>query len=391
MLKKIVVLTMMICCAKGAFCAPSRQDLEAIQTQHMHEKQLQTQMQEKAQNLATQVSSVQKQMVKTANQIQNNEEILTTLEHELKDLESDKKQLEKRLFARENQMTILMSGLQKMAVYPPESVFFAPQNPVDNLRSSLILQSTKQPLKATADNLREQLMKLASLQAAIKSQALQIKTTASELHQKQQQMEKLFNQKSILQAHFESESLDAKKNAEDLAKRAKNLEDLITKLEKEREVQLKKMAKAANKQKPVLSVSQPASVIGAFAKSKGSLPLPARGRIVHRYGDATIGGGSAKGITMQTRPAAQVVAPFDGTVLFAGYFKDYGNLIILEHGQGYHTLLSGLTRLDCAVGQNVLTGEPVGVMSSQANEKLYIEFRQNGQPINPSGWFASKI
>ena len=376
---------------REAYAIPSQQDLKEIQTQLQQEKQTQTHMKEQAKSVATQVSSVQKQMIKTATKIQDNEDILTALEHDLKELEKNKKQLEERLFARENQMSILMSGLQKMAFYPPESVFFAPQNPVDNLRSSLILKSTKQPLKATSDNLKEQLIKLASLEAAIKSQASQIKLAAARLENEQEVMEKLVNQKSLLQAHFESESLEAKKNAEDLGKKAKNLEDLLKKLEKEKQEKLKKMANAASRQKPILNVPQPAAVNGAFFKSKGSLPLPVRGRVIQRYGDATLGGGSAKGITMQTRQSAQVVSTFDGTVLFAGPFKDYGNLIIIEHGEGYHTLLSGLTRIDCAVGQNVLTGEPVGIMSAQKPEKLYIEFRQNGQPINPSGWFVSKI
>lgn len=388
---RFLYLGLIILLSGGVFAAPSEKELKEIQTQLRQEKQTQTQMKEMAQSVANQVSSVQRQMVKTANQIQNNEDVLSALEHDLNELKENKKKLEERLFARENQMTVLMSGLQKMAFYPPDSVFFAPQNPVDNLRSSLILKSTKQPLKATSDNLKEQLMKLASLEAAIKTQASQIKLAATRLENEQAAMEKLVSQKSILQAHFESESIEAKKNAEDLGKKAKNLEDLLKKLEKERQAKNKRMADAASRQKPILNVPQPMAVAGAFAKSKGSLPLPVRGRVVQKYGDTTIGGGSAKGITMHARQSAQVVAPFDGTVLFAGPFKDYGNLIIIEHGEDYHTLLSGLTRIDCMVGQSVLTGEPVGVMSAQKPEKLYIEFRQNGLPINPSGWFASKI
>ena len=94
---------------------------------------------------------------------------------------------------------------------------------------------------------------------------------------------------------------------------------------------------------------------------------------------------------MQTRSNAQVISPFDGTVLFADEFKGYGKLIIIEHGDGYHSLLSGLNQIDCTVGQNVLTGEPVGRMSANTSDKLYMEFRQNGQPVNPERWFASKI
>ena len=144
-MRQIVVLILLLLLTKGGLCAPSAQDLRKIQSQQQHERQIQSQLQEKAQSVAQQVSSVQQQMVKTANQIQNNEEVLTNLEHKLEELNEGKKQLEQLLFARENQMIVLMSGLQKMAFYPPESVFFAPQNPVDNLRSSLILKSTKPP------------------------------------------------------------------------------------------------------------------------------------------------------------------------------------------------------------------------------------------------------
>ena len=229
------------------------------------------------------------------------------------------------------------------------------------------------------------------MQAAIKAQAGEIKLVATRLETERDKMEKLMQQKSILQSHFEFESIDAKKKAETLGKQAKNLEDLLSKLENEKQKKLKKMADAAAKQKPILSVPTVSAVQGAFKKSLGSLPLPARGRIIQRYGDTTLGGSSAKGLTMETRPGAQIISPFDGTVLFAGEFKGYGNLIIIEHGDGYHTLLSGLTRIDCIVGQNVLTGEPVGIMSEDKTNKLYMEFRQDGQPVNPSTWFASKI
>jgi len=214
---------------------------------------------------------------------------------------------------------------------------------------------------------------------------------ANRLENQRSNMEKLMQQKSILQSHFKFESIEAKKKAEELGKKAKNLEDLLAKLETEKQNKLKKMADAATKQKPILSVPTLPSVKGAFQKSLGSLPLPARGKIVQRYGDATLGGGNAKGLTMDTRPNAQVISPFDGTVLFAGEFKGYGNLIIIEHEDNYHSLLSGLNRIDCTVGQTVLTGEPVGIMSNQQTNKLYMEFRQNGKPVNPASWFASKI
>ena len=381
----------LILVVNGAFAAPSSADLEEIQAQLRQEEKAQTQMHEKAQSIAAEVSLVKKQMVKAATEVQNNEETLTALEKNLNELEEKKQQVEARLAERKSQIVVLMSGLQKMAVYPPDAVFFAPQNPINNLRSSLILKSTHEPLQATAEKLSQELNKLASLQAAIKAQAAQIKLAANRLENEREKMEKLMQQKSILQSHFESESLDAKKKAESLGKQAKNLEDLLARLEKEKQKKMQKMADAAARQKPILGIPTPSAVEGAFEKSLGSLPLPARGRIIQKYGDTTLGGNSAKGLTMLTRSGAQVISPFDGTVLFAGEFKGYGNLIIIEHGEGYHSLLSGLNSIDCIVGQNVLTGEPVGRMSNSGTDKLYMEFRQNGKPVNPQTWFASKI
>ena len=85
-----------------------------------------------------------------------------------------------------------------------------------------------------------------------------------------------------------------------------------------------------------------------------------------------------------------MIAPFDGVVAFSGPFRGYGQLLILEHSEGYHTLLAGMTRLDSDVGQRVLAGEPVGVMSPDGDPSLYVELRRNGQPINPLPWLAAR-
>jgi septal ring factor EnvC (AmiA/AmiB activator) len=122
------------------------------------------------------------------------------------------------------------------------------------------------------------------------------------------------------------------------------------------------------------------------------LPLPARGRIVQRYGQHTDFGTLAKGITIETLPRAQVIAPHDGRVVFAGVYRDYGQLLIIEHGEGYHTLLAGFSRIDGTVGQWLLAGEPIGQMGAGSTGKpvLYVELRRNGEPMNPLPWLAAK-
>lgn len=103
-----------------------------------------------------------------------------------------------------------------------------------------------------------------------------------------------------------------------------------------------------------------------FVKAKGKLSRPARGSIITAYGQETAKGVSSKGIIIKTRAQAQVIAPFDGSVLFAGPFRGYGNLIIIEHGKGYTSLLAGLDSIDCELGQLLLAGEPIGLMPDDA-------------------------
>ncbi|MBB4312327.1 murein hydrolase activator EnvC family protein [Roseospira marina] len=138
---------------------------------------------------------------------------------------------------------------------------------------------------------------------------------------------------------------------------------------------------------PLTPLPEPMTV-RAFATGKGAMPIPARGSIVTRYGQPDALGGASKGLTVNTRAGAQVVAPFDGTVAFAGPFRGYGLLLIIEHTDGYHSLLAGMDRLDGHVGQAVRAGEPIGVMGEN-NPSLYIELRRDGRPINPLPWLAA--
>ena len=97
----------------------------------------------------------------------------------------------------------------------------------------------------------------------------------------------------------------------------------------------------------------------------------------------------SNGIDIKTASNAQVIAPYDGTVIFAGPFKNFANLLIIDHGDGYTSLLSGLEETDAKVGQTLLAGEPVGNMPSGNNAKLHMEIRQNNRPLNPAEWMTN--
>ena len=129
---------------------------------------------------------------------------------------------------------------------------------------------------------------------------------------------------------------------------------------------------------------------GSFAEAKGRLPFPAAGRIEVRFGQPRSDGSLSQGLVLDTREGAQVITPYDGEVVYAGPFRDYGQLLIIAHGGGYHSVLAGFAKIDATVGQWVLAGEPVGVVGSGPGGKatLYVEFRHDGQPIDPMPWLT---
>ncbi len=128
-----------------------------------------------------------------------------------------------------------------------------------------------------------------------------------------------------------------------------------------------------------------------FSRAEGEMPFPARGRVAVRFGQEGEGQTQSKGISIETRPDAQVIAPYNGQIVFAGEFRGYGLLLIIEHGEGYHTLLAGMARIDGTVGQHLTTGEPVGVMGQgEGKPLLYVELRHNGQPVNPLPWLTAR-
>lgn len=146
-----------------------------------------------------------------------------------------------------------------------------------------------------------------------------------------------------------------------------------------------------------------------FQAMRGLLQLPAQGRRVLSFGErgASI---RSEGIAIETRPGAQIIAPSEGTVMYAGEFRSYGQVLIINAGGGYLVLLAGLSQIDVQVGQAVLAGEPVGTMKAPQGENLiqrgpagrtapkdegqratpvlYVEFRKDGKSIDSAPWWA---
>jgi len=375
-MKKGLIALVFFLVTGGVFATPTQSDLARLEKELAEQQRMQEQSKAKSLAVSSEIAKVQKQMVQAAKTVQAQETEIEALGGQLKDLDEQEKELTEKLHLTGGQMVGLVTALQNLALRPKEALFFSQETPVNQLRARLLMNYAVPVVGGRQAELQKDLKTLFETKERIQDKKEKIQQATERLEEKNAHMSKLIRQKSVLQAQYDLSHQQAKKRAEELAAQAKDLKDLLAKLEAERK---KKLA--------LRPVSAPPLGTGAFAKSYGALILPTQGKIVQHFGDTTVSGAHLKGMTIGGRINSPVVAPFDGTVLFSGPFKSYGQMLIVDNGDDYMTLVAGLGEMTTSVGQVLVAGEPVGRMGPKGGN-LYVEIRKNGQAIEPEPWFA---
>ncbi|MCQ2740549.1 MAG: peptidoglycan DD-metalloendopeptidase family protein [Alphaproteobacteria bacterium] len=395
------LLTAVVLCQITAVRATtvSKDELKKVEDKVLQQSIEHKKLQAKAIQINLELTSVSNDLKHTAKKIQSIEEKLSQMEKQVAILQKDLDATQAAFNKEDANLIKTLSALQNLALRPTESLLIQPLRPVEIIRSAMILRETVPYLENHADFIRSKLQEISNKKLRIEKQMAEIAKQKTVLQNEHSRMKELVSKKFQLRNSVEIKSEQAKKNIDKLASQAQDLRDLLGKIEKQRLEKEKQEAerrrqeekrKHEEKQSDGLIKSETkaiTNIASGFAGAKGSLPLPARGTIITHYGDQKVAGSFSKGITLATREQAQVVSPFDGAVVFAGPFRGYGKMIIIEHGEGYLSLLAGLETIDVELGQMLLAGEPVGQMPDHGRTELYVEIRKNNQPVNPVAWF----
>jgi len=355
-------------------------------------------LKKKADQVEQDLALLRRDMVAAARIIQGQESKASGLIKALAGLKAEEDAKVSRLAASRGHMASVLVALQRVARYPPEALMMQPMSPADTVRSAILLRAAVPEIKRRAFRLREDLESLSKARGDMSEKQVQLASVTEGLEAERKRLSVLFGQKTVLKHRTLAERRTEARRLKSLAGEAATLRDLLKKLNKSRP---KLVARPPSSVKTPPGVSAPPATVSGLpagltgapiSSQRGKLPPPVIGRIVGRFGQTLDTGLTRKGMKLQTTPGAQVVAPFEGRVVYAGKFRGYGELLIIEHGEGYHSLLSGLARIDSTMGQWVVSGEPVGVMGRSNRRKpvLYIELRRNGQPINPLPWLSAK-
>lgn len=361
-------------------------------------------------------------MVSYAKRIQESEAALDGLETKLNNLRKKEDIVRRSMKERRSAIAEMLGLLQRMGRNPPPIMATHRNDALKMVRSAMLMSNMLPKLKTQADSLKTELANLVELKSSIAKQSERLRVQNAEMESDRLRVKELREHKNerILSHNLELQQIE--KRAKDHAKSVNNLGQLIARIDQEMirrtelgayEQQLIEDEKVAKEkfgtkaaveltpdEKKTIAFTNPGRITPAlpFGKAKQTLSLPARGKVLRDFGEQMEYGDLSKGISIQTRANAQITSPSDGWIVYAGKFRSYGQLLIVNAGGGYHILLAGLDRIDVKTGQFVLAGEPIGIMAEpgkvtrtkKAGEDpvLYVEFRKDGQSINPNPWWA---
>ncbi len=355
-------------------------------------------------------------------QAQATEDRMNRLEERLRALTDSDAAIRKSLIARRAVIAEILAALQRMGRRPPPAVLVRPEDVLAAIRTSMMLGAVVPELRGEADTLAGDLAELVRVRGLIAADREALKKDLAGWAAERQRLDALIATRRSRQAEIESSLTAERQKSLELGAQAKSLKDLVDRMEGE----LSSARRAADAVRAAAEREQRAiqekfAAAGArdparlapkvkFAEARGDLPRPVSGALVRGFNQPDGQGGTTRGISLRTRGKAIVSSPADGWVSFAGPFRSYGRLLIINAGDGYYLLLAGMDQINVEVGQFVLAGEPVAVMgegsgtpastpptvtqaASQRDDDrgdpvLYVEFRKDGGSIDPEPWWA---
>lgn len=406
-------------------------ELETLQKEIDTTLERQKELQAQADAARKEAEEVRSKLIGTAARVQSHEADVSASEDRLQGLKGAEAVLTAQLEKRRDDLADLLAALTRLDRHPPPALAVRPDDALSSIRSALLLGAVVPELQAEAEDLRDRLEQLAALRDEILAERETLEAARTSLEAEQEELKTLLDRKLALQQKFAKEAESEQARAERLSRQAIDLSDLIARLEtgaaarlpaarpefspdpepapEPRAAETKPSPEAEPREfamlrPPATPPAMPSSRL--FSDARGLIRPPVTGAVIREFGSRDASGARTQGITVATRPDAQIIAPFDGKISYAGPFRHYGQLLIISVGEGYHVLLAGMSRIDCVVGQSILAGEPVGTMgttparndlaangnsarrdgASESGPALYIEFRKDGDPIDPRPW-----
>ncbi len=383
------------------------QELEATRAQQKRAAELAEKLRADIAAIGQDRSRLNQELIDIAGRVRGVETEIGKTEANLQSLGEREAAMRGSLDRRRSEVVEVLAALQRAGRRAPPALFVRPEDALQSLRTAMLFGAVVPEMRARADRLVHDLSELVAVRRSIVEERDRLSADRDRLNGDQTRLAALVEERQRQQSEAEKNVEAERQRALTLSRQADTLQDLIAKMERDLSSAARAAAAAMQRGAPggrpnLAALKDPGrlSPAIAFASIRGQLGLPVNGTKIRDFGGTYGGGGPEKGISLTTKPGAQVTTPCDGWVVYAGPFRSYGQLLILNAGGGYHVLIAGMERITVSIGQFVLTGEPVATMGSTSQVAsvlaatpnqpiLYVEFRKDGTPIDSGPWWAA--
>ena len=398
--------------------APDPDDIEALQDEaEALEAEARARALE-AEAARIEIARLQRRLVEAGERVRAREAEADAARTRLERLEAEETELLARLSAERTGLARVLAALQRIETADPPAIAVTPDDAAEAARAAGLLARIAPELERRVAAVNERLDALAALRERLSAQASALGDAREALALTREEVEALIEERRAAEARLRAEAGDLSRRARRIAQQAGDLRELLAEIRRfaaaeprlaprpepefEPEDGVPTPRRRPDRPAPAAArgdlvdaapLSGPAETL-RFTDMRGRLRPPVNGRLVVGAGEAGPDGSVRPGVWFETNRRAQVSAPFDGMVIYAGAFQGFGTMIMINTPDGFTLVLGGLALSYVSEGQSVLAGEPVGVAADRVNPEpmLYLGIRRSTDDAeDPEEWLRPEF
>ncbi|WP_277665917.1 murein hydrolase activator EnvC family protein [Novosphingobium lindaniclasticum] len=371
--------------------ASAQRDMALARRESDAARQRAERLEAKARQVSEQAEKTARETAAIAARIQQTEAAIAAQKAQVRLIALERIRLRERLAEKQAPLARLTGSLQRLSRRPPLLAVLRPGSVRDAVYLRAVMDTMLPEVERRTKGLRAEIERGRALEQQARAAGHQLAQMEGEMRQRRRALAALESRQRLAGRAASGIAAREGERAVALAEKARDLSDLVDRIGEQGALREQLAALPGPTMRPPRP--EEARVIGAaqfvpVPEGLASYMLPATGRLLTGFGEILPGQAPSKGLTLATRAHAQVVSPAAGRVAFAGPYRGYGQIVIIEHRGGWTSLLTGLTRLDAQTGRQVVAGAPIGTMGPKA-PRIMVELRRQGQAVNPLQYIRS--
>ncbi len=378
----------------------SREELDALEAERVAAERKLEALESAGETALSDIKNIDTQLIAAAMESQRREEQASSAEKALIDLGTRRVSAQMKLLENRQALEDLLAALAASNRRKPPALIVSPNKANTAVRRAILMSETTPRLASQSEELANEIEWLNELERRIRGEKARLEAAEATLALKQVEIERLAAAK---RGNFEDLSGDIaalKARAAEIGAKEQDLRSLLESLEAQApsapgvkpELRPRLVSNSPSSRQSSSSIQRSPSSRPLGKAVLGALKPPVAGQLARAFGEKLPTGGKSEWVAFATRANAQVVAPVGGTVEYARPFRTYGSMLILRTSDGYHVILTGMSRIYVTEGQGVSAGEPVGRMPDRADPvpELNMELRLGDKVMNPADWLPGR-